>query len=377
MCVFLQVDEFSSCVSVDSVHIQLSLDVNYKEATHHGALVAGSGLGAESGGNAMAAMLQALHLDMQRVKFAPPVHVKRLHYAQQSFYAQSSCPFAQLILQSIQQFEITGDCQDPRLYHIPSTEGGGIVQRTTIRSEDEWKRFVDQRIREDSAARPIVVQFVCVDTSPPPSAPDSPPSPPCVPEDVGSEQQSNSTVNDRDGQKCVVCQETTCVQLAHIIDRKREEMAKGILDDIDAAVNVITLCPTHHAQFDRFVFTLVPTSNAPDCRDFRITPVSKKSIDIWPSSLTMYEIIHFHGDSAPLPYLFLFKCLLRFGLKCTACNQFCQPHGYKQHFRTHEVGNCEMLPLPSPCDCGEQFTDPRTLYEHMTQNHLDLLYYTQ
>lgn len=79
MCVFLQVDEFSSCVSVDSVHIQLSLDVNYKEATHHGAFVAGSGLGAESGGNAMAAVLQAIYLDMQRVRFAPLVHVKRLH----------------------------------------------------------------------------------------------------------------------------------------------------------------------------------------------------------------------------------------------------------------------------------------------------------
>lgn len=81
-----------------------------------------------------------------------------------------------------------------------------------------------------------------------------------MPDDVGdSEQQSNSTINDRDGQKCVVCQETTCVQLANIIDRKREEMAQGIHDDIDSAVNVITLCPTHHAHFDNFVFTLVPT----------------------------------------------------------------------------------------------------------------------
>jgi HNH endonuclease len=331
----------------------------------------------------VAAMLQAILLDVQqlqlenrRVSFAPPVHVKRLHYAQQSFYAQSSCPLAQLIFQSIQHFGITGDCQDPRFYHIPSTEGGGILLRTTIRSEVDWRSFVDERIREGSAPHPIVVQFVCVDTSPPPTAPDSPPTPPRVPPDVGnSEQQSNSTVNNRDGHKCVVCQETNCVELAHIIDKKRIEMAQGILDDIDSAVNVITLCPTHHAHFDNFVFTLVPINDAPDCRDFRITPVSAPLMGNWPPSLTMYETIHFHDDSAPLPHLFLFKCLLRFRLKCTRCDQSCQPHGYKQHFRTHVVDDCQ-LPLPSPCKCGQQFTDPKSLYEHMTQNHLDLLYYT-
>ena len=201
---------------------------------------------------------------LRRVEFMLPPSSFRVTLFQSADYFQcTALGFVELVRTCCIQFQLTeGIVKHARFYYFPKglATRDGIESRKTVHNQSDWMHLV-----EECADTLINLYFVYdfgTYQSPAmvarPSGPTLLQGPAEAYDHTRSEKESVEGLRQRDGPGCVLCGSLT-VNNCHILDKHRLELLNGMPNAPDHGVedltNYITLCPTHHAMFDRYLFS--------------------------------------------------------------------------------------------------------------------------